>query len=316
MSEKMKRNNTISKTQRRNEWKKDFQLNGTLYLLIIPVILFYALFCYKPMYGALIAFKDYTPSLSFMESQWVGLKHFRALWESPDFARILTNTLRISLSTLLVGFPAPIILALLLNEIRSQKFKKLVQTASYLPHFISLVVICGMIKAFVDRDGVITTILSNFTGRNENLLLEPKFFTAIYVLSDVWQGVGWGSIIYLAALSSVDQAQYEAADIDGAGRFVKMFAITIPAIMPTIITMLILRVGQIMNVGYEKIILLYNPMIYSTSDVITSYSYRMGFETQSWSYSTAVGLFNSVVNFIIVILANRVSDKATGTSLW
>lgn len=307
---------TKQKNRIREEWSKDFKLNWSLYLLIIPVILFYLLFCYKPMYGALIAFKDYSPALGVSGSPWAGFKYFQQLFTSPDFLRILKNTLRISLTTLVFGFPAPIILALLLNEVTCLRFKKIVQTASYMPHFISLVVICGMVKVFVGDTGFISAIVSLFTGEKINLLLNPKYFTAIYVISDIWQGLGWTSIIYLSALSSVDVAQYEAAEVDGAGRFAKMFHITLPSIMPTVITMLILRVGQVMNVGYEKIILLYNPTILSTADVITSYSYRVGFESQSWSYSTAVGLFNSVINFTLVIVANTLSKKFTDSSLW
>lgn len=307
---------TKQKSKRKQEWVKDFKLNGTLYLLVIPVIAFYLIFCYKPMYGALIAFKDYSPVLGVADSPWAGMKYFNQLFSSPDFLRILKNTLRISLTTLVFGFPAPIILALLLNEISCMKFKKVVQTASYMPHFISLVVICGMIKAFVGDTGFISAIVGLFTGERTNLLLNPDNFTAIYVISDIWQGLGWTSIIYLSALSAVDVAQYEAAEVDGAGRFRKMFSITLPSIMPTIITMLILRVGQVMSVGYEKIILLYNPTILSKADVITSYSYRVGFESQSWSYSTAVGLFNSVINFVLVIIANTMSKKFTESSLW
>lgn len=311
---KTKQNSKIGKIKA--DWIKDFKINGSLYLLMLPVIAFYLIFCYKPMYGALIAFKDYSPVLGVSGSPWVGTKYFEQLFSSPDFLRILKNTVRISLCTLIFSFPAPIILALLLNEITCIRFKKLVQTASYMPHFISLVVICGMIKVFVGDTGFITAIISIFTGEKTNLLLNPKYFTAIYVISDIWQGMGWTSIIYLSALTSVDVAQYEAAEVDGAGRFDKMFRITLPSIMPTIITMFIIRVGQVMNVGYEKIILLYNPTILSTADVITSYSYRVGFESQNWSYSTAVGLFNSVINFALVVIANTLSKKFTDSSLW
>ena len=300
----------------RKEWAKDFRVNGTLYLLVLPVIAFYLIFMYKPMYGALIAFKNYSPALGVADSPWVGMKHFEQLFSTPDFWRVFKNTLRISICTLVFGFPAPIIFSLFLNEVTNMRFKKLVQTASYMPHFISLVVVCGMIKAFVGDTGFISMIVSLFTGERTNLLLNPDYFTAIYVVSDIWQGLGWTSIIYLSALSAVDVAQYEAAEIDGAGSFDKMFKITLPSIMPTIITMLVLRVGQIMGIGYEKIILLYNSAIYSTADVISSYSYRVGFESQSWSYSTAVGLFNSVINFVLVIIANTASKKLTDSSLW
>ena len=308
--------NTNQQRNLKKEWARDFKQNGTLYLLVLPVIVFYLIFMYKPMYGALIAFKNYSPALGVAGSPWVGMKYFQQLFTTPDFWRVFKNTLRISVCTLVFGFPAPILFSLLLNEVTNMRFKKLVQTASYMPHFISLVVVCGMIKAFVGDTGFISMILSLFTGERTNLLLNPDYFTAIYVVSDIWQGLGWTSIIYLSALSAVDVAQYEAAEIDGAGRFDKMFKITLPSIMPTIITMLVLRVGQIMGIGYEKIILLYNSAIYSTADVISSYSYRVGFESQSWSYSTAVGLFNSVINFVLVIIANTASKKLTDSSLW
>ncbi len=297
-------------------WKKDFKKNWTLYLLVIPVLAFYILFHYKPMSGALIAFKDFTPRIGFADSPWVGFKHFQDFFTSPDFLRIVTNTLTISVTTLVFAFPMPILLALFLNEMKSMKLKKLVQTASYLPHFISLVVICGMIKTFVASNGIIGLLVGKFTGTEANLLLNPSMFLPIYVISNIWQTIGWDSIIYLAALTSVDVEQYEAADIDGAGRFQKMFKITLPSIQVTVITMLILRVGKLMNVGYEKIILLYNPAIYNTSDVISSYVYRMGFETQNWGYSAAVGLFNSVINLILLFVTNKLSVKFAETSLW
>ena len=307
---------TNQKRDLKKEWARDFRINGTLYLLVIPVIAFYLIFMYKPMYGALIAFKNYSPALGVAGSPWVGMKYFRQLFTTPDFWRVFKNTLRISICTLVFGFPAPILFSLFLNEVTNMKFKKVIQTASYMPHFISLVVVCGMIKAFVGDTGFVSMIVGLFTGERTNLLLNPDYFTAIYVVSDIWQGLGWTSIIYLSALSAVDVAQYEAAEIDGAGRFTKMFSITLPSIMPTVITKLVLRVGQIMGIGYEKIILLYNSAIYSTADVISSYAYRVGFVSQSWSYSTAVGLFNSAINFTLVIIANTMSKKLTDSSLW
>jgi len=268
------------------------------------------------MYGALIAFQDFAPRLGFLQSPWVGLTHFKSLFSSPDFTRILRNTLTISLTSIVCGFPMPIILALLLNEMRSQRLKKVVQTASYMPHFISLVVICGMVKAFVSDSGFIGVWMGNLTGAPQNLLLNAKNFLPIHVTSGIWQTVGWDSIIYLASLSAIDVDQYEAADIDGAGRMRKLFYITLPGIVPTIITMLILRSGHIMSVGFEKIILLYNPLIYEKADVITSYVYRQGFTTQNWSYSSAVGLFNSVINLLLLVFTNTLSKRYSETSLW
>ena len=296
--------------------RRDLRRNKGAYLLVIPVIVFYILFCYKPMYGALIAFKDYSPRLGLSGSAWVGLKNFRDFFTSPDFARLLRNTLTISITNLIFAFPAPILLALCLNEITNNGLRRVVQTASYMPHFISLVVVCGMIKTFVGTDGIISSVVGHFGGRSTNLLTEPDMFLPVYVISDIWQGIGWESIIYLAALAGIDVEQYEAADIDGAGRMARMFNITLPAIQTTIITMLILRVGRLMNLGYEKIILLYNPAIYKTSDVISSYVYRMGFETQNWGYSTAVGLFNSVINLFLLAGANMLSKKMTDSSIW
>lgn len=297
-------------------WQKDFKRNGTLYLLVIPVIAYYILFCYRPMYGALIAFKDFTPRIGFADSPWIGLKNFKSFFQSPDFGRVMWNTLNISFTNLIWNFPFSIILALFLNEMKSMKLKRFVQTASYLPHFISLVVICGMVKTFVSANGIVSIIVSFFTGENSNLLLNPGAFVPIYVISGIWQMVGWDSIIYLAALSAVDQEQYEAADIDGAGRFQKMLHITLPSIQATVVTMLILKVGRVMNLGYEKIILLYNPSIYDVSDVISTYVYRMGFETQNWGYSAAVGLFNSVINLVLLFVTNKLSEKLAETSLW
>lgn len=296
--------------------KADMRRNYPLYLMIIPVILFYIIFCYKPMYGALIAFKDYEPAMGVWGSHWVGLKHFKAFFENPDFIRVLRNTLTISISSIVFGFPAPIILALLFNELKLRRLKSVAQTVSYLPHFISLVVVCGMIKDFVGQGGIIHQLVTSMGGDTVGLLSRQELFVPIYILSDIWQQVGWGSIIYLAALAGIDQELYEAAQVDGAGKWAQLFNVTLPGLAPTIIIMLILRLGNLLNVGYEKVILLYNPLIYETSDVISSYVYRVGFAQQNWSYSSAVGLLNSVVNFIIVITANKIANKTSETSLW
>lgn len=311
------------KTTRRAEsydFKKEFRdnmrKNWSLYLMVLPVLAFYLIFCYKPMYGAIIAFKQYTPGLGIWKSPWVGLDNFRYFFSNPDFIRILSNTLRISLSLIIFGFPAPIILTLLLNEIGNKQFKRMAQSVSYIPHFISLVVICGLIKTFVADGSIIQQIVHAFDGKDGSLLNRAEMFLPIYVISNIWQNIGWDSIIYLAAISSIDPQLYEAAQVDGAGRWKRVLHVTIPGLAPTIIIMLILQLGNILSVGYEKIILLYNPLIYDTSDVILSYVYRMGFESMDWSYSTAVGLFNSVVNFVIIILANTISRKVSDTSLW
>ncbi|MBP3361588.1 MAG: sugar ABC transporter permease [Clostridia bacterium] len=285
--------------------------------MVIPVILFYVLFCYKPMYGLLMAFQNYSPSEGISGSEWVGMTHFIDFVKSSDFPRLIRNTLAVSICSLVFGFPAPIIFALLLNEVRQTKYKRVIMSFSYLPHFISLVVICGMIKTFVSRTGVITVVLSGLFGiPQEDLLSNPGFYLPIYTLSSIWQGMGWDAIIYIAALSGVDAALYEAATIDGAKKFQQMLHVTIPAILPTIIIMLILKIGQLLNVGYEKTLLLYNPVIYNRADIISTYVYRMAFEGQQWSYTTAIGLFNAVINFMLVVFANKISGALTETSLW
>lgn len=297
-------------------WKKDFRQNAALYIMMIPVMAFYIIFCYKPMYGALIAFKDYSPRLGMWESPWIGFANFKSFFSSPDFARVFRNTLVISITSLIFSFPAPIIFALLLNEIKDGIFKRTVQTLSYMPHFISMVVICGMIKTFVGSDGIIGSLVNGITGNTGSLLMQPNKFVPIYVISGIWQTMGWSAIIYLAALSGIDPQLYEAADIDGAGKITKMLKIALPSISLTIITMLIMQIGHIMSVGYEKVILLYNPLIYETSDIISSYVYRQAFETRNWGYSTAVGVFNSVVNLILLIVSNQISRKVTDSGLW
>lgn len=308
---KPSRGNKLGKTIR-----KDFKKNKELYLLALPVLAFYFIFHYKPMYGAMIAFKDFIPIKGIVGSPWVGFKHFQDFFGSYFFLRVIKNTLTISVTSIVLGFPAPIILALLINELRKKAFSRIVQTITYLPHFISLVVICGLIKEFTSDTGLISTILGVFTGRAENLLNFPKYFVPIFVGSDIWQGVGYGSIIYLAALSGIDQELYEAASIDGSGKFGQLINITIPGILPTIIIMLILRIGGVLNVGFEKIILLYNPAIYSTSDVISSLVYRKGLQEFDYSFSSAVGLFNSAINCLFLFSANWLSRKFNDTSLW
>lgn len=296
--------------------KQDIRRNGVLYLLVLPVLAFYILFHYKPMYGTLIAFKDFQPRFGIMGSPWVGFDNFKAFFTNPYFMRVLKNTLVISVSNLLFTFPAPIILALLINEMRGEKFKKGVQTISYLPHFISLVVVCSMVKEFTSSDGFVTDIAVLFGMERQTMLNNQNLFVPIYILSDIWQNVGWSSIIYLAALTGIDTELYDAASIDGAGRFKKVLYVTIPGILPQIIIMLILAIGGMMNVGYEKIILLYNPATYNTADVINSYVYREGLVSRNYGYSTAVGLFNSVINCILLFASNHISKKVSDTSLW
>ncbi len=296
--------------------KKDLIRNKGLYLLLLPIVIYYIVFHYYPMYGAQIAFKNFAPAKGISGSDWVGFKHFKTFFNSIYCGRLIKNTLLINIKNLIFAFPAPIILALLLNEVKNGGFKKIVQTISYLPHFISTVVICGMLHSFCGSDGFITAILTNFGFQKQNLLYVQELFQPIYVVSGIWQTIGWGSIIYLAAISGINGELYEAARIDGAGKFKQVLHVTIPGILPTIITMLILRIGNLMSLGYEKIMLLYNSAVYETADVISTYVYRKGLVEMNYSFSTAVGLFNSCINLVLLIAANKASKKLTENSLW
>jgi putative aldouronate transport system permease protein len=296
---------------------RDIRRSPSLYIIIVPVILYYILFYYKPMVGALIAFMDYIPGSPMWQSEWVGFANFVDFFQDPSAFRVIRNTFTISISMIIFGFPIPIIFALLLNELRSRKFMRTVQTISYLPHFISLVVICGLIRAFVTTDGAITGVLSSLgLIPNVSLLNSPENFVLVYVLSGIWQEFGYGAIVYIAALTSISPELYEASTIDGAGRFKQVVHISMPGLAPTIIAMLLLRLGQVMNVGFEKIMLLYSPLIYSRADVLSTFLYRKGLLESNFSFSTAVGLLNSSANLLILLLANRISRKATGNSLW
>jgi len=308
--------NTRTRIRAAHRIRKDFVANYSLYLMALPIIVFFILFHYVPMYGALIAFKQFKPSLGILGSPWVGLDNFKNFFGSYYFGRLVKNTFLISLYSVIFGFPAPIILALLLNEIRHRFFKRTIQTISYIPHFVSLVVVAGIIIDFTRIGGLINSIILALGGTATNLLARAELFKGIYVASGIWQEVGYGSIIYLAAIAGINIELYESARIDGAGRLQQLLRITLPCIMPTIIILLILRMGSMMNVGFEKIILLYNSMTYETADVISSFVYRKGLLEADYSYSTAVGLFNSVINFILLFRANTISRKVNETSLW
>lgn len=296
--------------------KRDILENRYIYILAIPVLFYYAIFHYGPMYGLVIAFKDFNPALGIWKSPWVGFENFLNFFSDYAFVRLLRNTLLINVYDLLFGFPIPIIFALLLNEIKHNAFKRIVQTVSYLPYFISVVVICGIIRTFVASDGVITQLLSVFGVEQADLLAKSELFRTIFVSSEIWQHFGWSSIIYIAALTNIDPTYYEAAIIDGAGRFKQILHITIPCLAPTIIILLILRIGRLMSIGWEKVILLYNPLNYETADVIQSYVYRRGLQEYAYSFSSAVGLFNSMISFVLVITANKISKTFSKTSLW
>lgn len=290
--------------------------NWELYLMIVPVILYYAIFCYWPMYGALIAFQDYKPFLGMGGSEWIGLGNFKNFLTSPYFFEKMKNTLTISVSTLLFSFPMPIILALLINEVRCKTFARTVQTITYMPHFISAVIVCSIVREFTASSGIINEICQFFGYNGDAMLSRKELFVPIYVISGIWQEIGWNSIIYLAALSSIDQELYEAADIDGAGKLAQTWHITIPGILPTIIILFIMKMGSMLSVGYEKILLLYNPGIYETADVISTYTYRIGLIDQNFGLSTAVNMFNSVINILLLVVTNKVCDKLNGTSMF
>lgn len=296
--------------------KKNYQKNKWVYYMAIPVVLYYIVFKYIPMFGIVIAFQDYRPAKGFFNSDWVGLAHFIKFFKSPFAFRVIRNTLMINLYQLLWGFPAPIILALLLNEVRSQKYKKTIQTLSYLPHFISLVVVCGILTNFSLTSGLLNDILEFFGFERQNLLANVDFFRSIYVGSGIWQGIGWGSIIYLATLSNTDPNLYEAAVIDGAGRLKQAIYITIPTIVPIMVIQLIMRIGSMMSEGYEKVILLYSPLVYDKADIISSYVYRVGLQDMQYSLSSAIGLFNSVVNLALLVFANWFAKRTSEESLW
>ncbi len=296
--------------------KRDYKRNKAVYWIIAPVILYYLIFMYIPMLGQIIAFQEYRPAKGILESTWVGFQNFIDFFKGPFALRLIKNTIVISFSEILFGFPMPIILALLLSELHGSVYKRVCQTITYMPHFISLVVACGIVINFTGSEGIITVILSKLGMDPTNMLSSSKHYVPIYVISGIWQSVGWGSIIYLATLSGVDQSLYEAASIDGAGRFKKILHISFPALVPIISIQLIMRVGHIMSSGAEKTILLYNPAVYDVADTIASYVYRIGITQQSYSMAAAVGVFNSIINLSLVIFANWFSRRYVKESLW
>lgn len=295
----------------------DLKKNKSIYLIMLPGIIFYLLFHYVPMYGVSISFQDYSAAGGMFGSPWVGLKWFKEFFCGIYAKRVILNTLILNFYLLLFSFPLPIILALLMNELRGVRFKKSVQTITYLPHFISVVVLCGMVVDFTSSGGFITGIVNSLTGEKfANLLYESSMYRIIYVASVIWQGTGWNSIIYLAALTGIDTELYEAAQVDGAMKLRQLWHITLPGILPTIVVMLILKVGQMMSLGADMTILLYNPVVYEKADIISSFVYRYGLTQNNYSYSAAVGVFNSVINCILVLSANWVSKKVSGSGLF
>ena len=297
--------------------KRKIKSNIPLYVLLFPSIILLIMFAYIPMLGLVIAFKDYSPANGILNSPWAGFKYFIQFFKSVQFGTTMTNTLKISIYSILVGFPLPILLALLCNQLRTGKFKKVFQVTTYLPHFISTMVMCGMIILFLSpNSGLIANIFKSLGWTMPNLLSKPDSFAGVYVWSDVWQHIGWDSIIYLAALSAIDPTYYEAATMDGASRIQKILNIDLPLLLPTAMILLILRAGSLLSIGFEKVLLLQNPLNLAGSEVISTYVYKVGMQNFQYSYSTAIGLFNTVVNLIILLSVNWFSKRYTKTGLF
>ena len=297
-----------------NALRKGMKRYWQLYLLLLPALIYLIIFRYGPMYGILMAFENFKPKKGILGSEWVGLEHFIRFFQYPEFWNLIKNTLSISLYTLCT-FPCAIILALLFNEIRSTKFKKTVQMVTYAPYFLSTGVLCSLVTLMVGRDGPLGHLYAMITGNSIDMLSVPEYFSSIYVWSGVWQSTGWGTIIYLAALSGVSEDLVEAARIDGASKFKIMWHVHIPGIMPTIVIMFIMQVGNILTVGFEKIFLLQNDLNLSASNVLSTYTYQIGLIGGQFSYSTAIGLFNNLANLIMLLLANKITKKISGMGL-
>lgn len=295
----------------------DIKKNPVIYILLALILLYFLIFNYAPMVGLVMAFEKFSPAKGLFGSRWVGLDNFKEFFSSPYFGRTIRNTIMIGIIDLAINFPAPIIFALILNEISNKVFKKTVQTISYMPYFISAVVACGLVVTFIEAGGPLSTLVAFFKGgESVNLLNEKKNFWLIYVLMNLWQGLGYGSIIYLSALSSVDKELYEAAMVDGAGKWKQCIHITIPGILPMVLMMLILRMGAVFAVGADKILLLYSPANYEFSDVINTYTYRLGLLDMNYGLSTAVGLFNSIVGTVMLVTTNKITKKLSGSGLF
>jgi len=287
-----------------------------LYIMLIPGVVLAFIFCYLPIYGVQLAFREYNFVGNYLGGEWVGLKYFLQFFEDPYFPRLIRNTLLLNFWSLVIGFPLPIIFALMLNELTLPGLKKTAQICSFLPYFISNVVVVGIVMRLFASDGLVNNMLSLLGVQRKLFFTDPRYFRGLYVGSDIWQGIGYTAVIYLSALTAIQQELYEAATLDGANRFQKIIHITIPGIAPTIVVMLILEIGRMMNVGAEKVLLMYNPAIYETADVINTYVFRRGLIDFDYSFSTAVGLFNSVCNFILLVVANITSRRLTEHGLW
>lgn len=297
-------------------WGRALRRDWQLYSLALLPLVFFAVFRYAPMVGNVIAFRKFQPGGSILGEYWVGLRYVKLFMSDPTFWDVFTNTLIIGALTLLFCFPLPIVLALLLNEVRTRSLKRFVQSVSYLPHFLSIVIVAAMVMQLTSVDGTVNQMVKAVGGDPTPFLQQAEWFRTIYVSSEVWQTVGWGTILYLAALTTIDDNLYEAARIDGASRWQQTWHITLPGIRPTMVTLLILNIGTFMAVGFEKILLLYNPLTYPTADVISTYLFRMGFESNNFSYAAAIGLFEAVIGLTLVLSANTISRRTVGASLW
>ena len=307
---------TESARRDRRPWRRALRRDWQLYTLAILPVLFFLIFRYVPMFGVVIAFRRFEPGGSIFGEHWVGWHYVQLFLSDPTFWSVFINTLALGALTVVVLFPLPIVLALLLNEVSNGLLKRLVQSISYLPHFLSIVVVAAIIMQFLSVDGAMNQVLRTFSRQPIPFLQQPEWFRQIYVGSEVWQTLGWGTILYLAALTTIDPNLYEAARIDGAGRLRQTWHVTLPSIRPTIMTLLILNIGTFTAVGFEKILLIYNPLTYPTGDVITTYLYRMGVVSNNFSYAAAIGLFEGVIGLILITAANLISRRTVGASLW
>jgi putative aldouronate transport system permease protein len=299
-----------------NRLVRTFQRDKYLYLMVLLPLAYFIVFHYIPLYGITLAFKNLDIGKGIMGSPWVGFKYFEEFFSNPYSWKVVRNTLVLRIFQLTIGFPAPIILALLLNELRTVRFKRLVQTSSYLPHFISAVVVSGMILSFLAADGPINSVIKSLGGQPTPFMQRPELFAPIFTFSGIWQHAGWASVIYLAALTGINPELIEAAVVDGAGRWQRMRHITLPGIAPVVTIMFLLRIGQILTVDYQMILLLYSPAIYDTADVLGTYIYRRGILGADFSFATAVGLFQALVGLVFIVSANRIAKRAGGTGLW
>lgn len=297
-------------------WRTALRRDWALYAMALGPVLFLLLFRYVPMIGNVIAFRRFRPGGSIFGDEWVGLRYVELFISDPTFWKVFTNTVVLGGLTLLFCFPLPIVLALLLNEVRKRAFKRTIQSITYLPHFLSVVIIVGMTMQILSVQGTVNQVLTALGGDAIPFLQRPEWFRAVYVGTEIWQTVGWGTILYLAALSTVDSSLYEAARIDGAGRWRQTWHVTLPGIRPTMVTLLILNIGMFLNVGFEKVLLLYNPLTYETADVISTYLYRVGLVSNNFSYAAAIGLFQAIIGLVMVLSANLVSRRVVGASLW